>query len=171
MAEISYQYSDFTWENLERTLNEMGARMVEFMRDKLENTGNYGRINASGKLSNSITHIVSQDGQNWEVSISLEDYWKYVEYDTKPHWVSAKKIQEWIIVKPIIPELRNGYLPTVEQLSHMIKWKIHEEGTKAQKFFWNSVDEAARDFEKAIEEAIELDMERNVETMLLPLQF
>lgn len=164
--EIEYQYSEFTWDNLREVLDTLGERIVAYMRENLEKNG----TNASNKLSNSITHLVKADGQDFEVFISLEDYWKYVEYDTRPHWVSAKKLQEWIRVKPVLPTERNGKLPTVEQLSYMIQWKIHEEGTKAQKFFWNSVEDAVKDFEKAIEEAIEKDMDRNIETMLLTIQ-
>lgn len=165
--EITYSFTEYDYPNLSQVLNDMGRRMVEYMREKLKENG----TNASGKLSSSIAHLVQQDGQAFEVSISLEEYWKYVEYGTKPHWVPVDKLREWIIVKPVIPEARNGKLPTVDQLAHMINWKIHEKGTQPQEFFWNSVEEAVADFEAAVEEALGRDIDMQVEALLLPLQF
>lgn len=164
--EVSYSYTEFEYPNLERVLNGMGSRMIEYMRDKLGDG-----INATGKLSQSLACLVQQDGQAWEVSISLEDYWKYVEYGTKPHWVPIQAIRSWVVAKPVIPTERNGKLPTVEELSHMIKWKIHEEGTEKHEFFWSSVEEAVADFEAAVEEALGQDVDMNIEALLLPLKF
>lgn len=167
MEEITYSYEEFEYPELERTLNEMGRRMRDFMRAKLEENG----TNASNKLSDSITYIIRKDNQDYEVLISLEDYWKWVEKGTKPHWAPIAPLREWVLVKPLIPEERGGKLPTVEQLAHAVQWKIAREGTKAQPFFWNSVEEAVADFEEAIGEALERDIDRNVETMLLQLKF
>ena len=168
--EVSYTYEEFEYPNLERVLKEMGAKMQQYMREKLENHTPF-KTNASYNLSNSINYLVEKDGQNYEVSISLEDYWKYVEYGTQPHWVPIKPLKEWVLVKPVIPQVRDGKLPTVDQLAYAVKWKIHEEGTEPQKFFWNSVDEAVEDFEEAVGQAVAKDIDRNVDLMLLTLKF
>lgn len=167
MAEITYSFEEFEYPNLEKTLDRLGAQMRDLMRQHLSENG----TNASSKLSNSITYIVRKDNQDYEVFISLEDYWKWVENGTSAHWAPIKPLIEWVLVKPLIPEERNGKLPTVEQLAHAVQWKIAQEGTKAQPFFWNSVEEAVEDFEQQVEEAIEMDIDRNVDTLLLQLKF
>lgn len=175
--EITYSYEEFEYPNLERVLREMGARMQEFMRDKLKQNG----TNASNKLSDSIQYLIQKDGQDYEIEISLEDYWKYVENGTSAHWPPRDKIAEWIRVKPVLPEERNGKLPTVEQLSFLIsramagqspnqsELKNPDGGTQAQPFFWNSVEEAVLEFEDRVGEAIALDIDHNVETMLMKI--
>lgn len=177
--EISYSYSEFEYPETEKVLREMGERMVEFMRAKLNDNG----TNASGKLYNSLQYLFSKEGQNLEISISLEEYWKYVENPTKAHWPPRDKIREWIQTKPILPEERNGKLPTVEQLTFLISramaglspnqanCKNPNGGTAAQPFFWNSVEEAVKDFEQEIGRALEADLDRNIETMLLSIMF
>lgn len=167
MEEITYTYEEFEYPNLERVLREMGDRMRDFMRARLERNG----TNASSKLSDSITALVRKDNQAYEVLISLEDYWKWVENGTEPHWAPIQPLREWVLVKPLVPEERNGKLPTVEQLAHAVQWKIAREGTEAQPFFWNSVEDAVRDFEERVEEAIELDIGENVDTLMLALNF
>lgn len=165
--DISYSYKEFGYPHLERVLREFGNAIEEYMRERL--TGN--KTNASESLLHSIKHIVTKDGQDYEVSISLEEYWKYVENGTKPHWPPRQAIVSWILVKPVIPEERNGKLPTIEQLGYLIRRKISEKGTKPQPFFWNSVEQAMREFEEAISAAIETDIDEGVETLLLSLQF
>ena len=81
-----------------------------------------------------------------------------------------KRLLDWRHIKPVIPEVRNGKLPTVEQLAYMIQHKIAKEGTKPQKFFWDSVDETTEGFMSDIERALEKDMDRNVDAMLLTLK-
>lgn len=177
--EINYSYSEFTYPETEKVLKEMGARMAELMRAKLNDNG----TNASGALSNSIQYLIKQEGQDFEVNISLEEYWKYVENGTKAHWPPVDKIAQWIQVKPVLPEERNGKLPTVEQLAFLISRAIAGKspnqaqlknpngGTSAQPFFWNSVEEAVEEFEERVGQALETDIGRNVDTMLMSIQF
>ena len=176
--EFTYSYEEFEYPETERVLREMGTRMVEFMRAKLADKG----INSTGKLSNSIQYLISKEGQDYLISISLEEYWKWVENGTTAHWPPRNKIIDWIQAKPVLPEERNGKLPTVEQLAFLISramagkspnqsaLKNPQGGTQAQPFFWNSVEEAVNDFENALGEAISRDMDRNIETLLLSIQ-
>ena len=185
--EFSYTYEEFEFPELEKVLKDMGAKMREFMRNRLENHKPY-KTNASYGLSDSIQYLIEKDNQAYEVNISLADYWKYVENGTGPHWAPIKPLKEWVIVKPVLPTvtqkkikwtLKDGtvkektvsYLPTVDQLAYAVKWKIHEKGTEAQPFFWNSVEDAVKEFEDRIEEALSKDMDRNVETILMTLKF
>lgn len=175
--EFTYSFEEFEYPNLESTLRELGERMVAFMRDKLQTNG----TNASHALTDSIQYILNKQGQDYEIDISLEEYWKYVENGTKAHWPPMEAIRKWIQVKPILPEERNGKLPTTEQLAFLIgramagqspnqaNLKNPNGGTQAQPFFWNSVEEAMNEYEQRIGEAIEKDIDRNVETMMLSI--
>ena len=76
---------------------------------------------ASRKLVDSIkTQVVIGDNY-YEVTMTLEDYWKYVEEDTPPHWPPRDAILKWIEVKPIIPRPDdNGRIPSPKQLAFLI---------------------------------------------------
>lgn len=91
--------------------------------------------NASGNLAKSIRGIVKQNGKYIVISIQLEDYWKYIENGTKPHFPPVDAIKKWISVKPILPRpLKSGKLPTQNQLAFLIARKISRVGTKAKPF-------------------------------------
>lgn len=91
--------------------------------------------NASGNLAKSIRGIVKQNGKYIVISIQLEDYWKYIENGTKPHFPPVDAIKKWISVKPVLPRpLKSGKLPTSNQLAFLIARKISRVGTKAKPF-------------------------------------
>jgi hypothetical protein len=105
-------------------------RMLELYRNQLIDKN----INASNTLSNTATTIVEVDGTTLSVSFNLEDYWKYVEYGRRPgKRPPIDAIEQWIKVKPIIPDPINGRVPTTKQLAFLISRKIGMEGTKAQR--------------------------------------
>ena len=87
---------------------------------------------ASGSLTKNIKSRVKYDGKWLEIILSLEDYWKYVEYGRKPgKFPPIDKIRNWIIIKPILPRpLSNGKLPTTNQLAYLISRKIATKGIK-----------------------------------------
>lgn len=86
--------------------------------------------NSSGKLSMFKTKIKVQDN-HFLIQFDLPEYWKYVEYGTKPHFPPISAIEGWIQVKPIIPDSRTGKVPTTRQLAFMIARSISKNGTKA----------------------------------------
>ena len=84
----------------------------------------------SEKLIDSVKTQVVVGDNAYEVTMSLNDYWKYVEYDTKPHWPPIDKILEWVNIKPVIPRpLASGKIPSPKQLTFLIGRKIYNEGT------------------------------------------
>ena len=87
---------------------------------------------ASGKLIDSIKGSINYDGKYVTVDISLQDYWKYVEYGRRPgKFPPVDKIREWIKVKPVLPRpMANGKLPTENQLAFLISHSIAEKGIK-----------------------------------------
>lgn len=98
-------------------------------------------INASSKLSKSLKSIVKQNGKWIEISISLEDYWKYVEYGTRPHFPPIQAIRKWIDVKPVLPRPMKGKLPTKDQLAFLIARKISKVGTRPKPFLNKTISD------------------------------
>lgn len=114
---------------INQTIKEIADRMLELYRNKLIDKN----INASNTLSDSAEVIVEVNGTTLSVSFILEDYWKYVEYGRRPgKRPPIDAIEQWIKVKPIIPDPINGKIPSTKQLAFLISRKIGMEGTKAQ---------------------------------------
>lgn len=67
------------------------------------------------------------------ISFDLDAYWKYVEYGTKPHFPPIRAIEDWIRIKKIIPNSRNGKIPNTKQLAFAIAKSISKKGTKGKK--------------------------------------
>lgn len=112
-------------------------QFVDAVKGTLQRNGS----NASGDLANSIKGTVKTSGKWIEISISLEDYWKYVEYGRKPgKFPPIDAIRMWIDVKPILPRAINGKLPTKQQLAFLIARKIAQKGIKPKPFLYNTMD-------------------------------
>lgn len=113
------------------TIQDITNDFVIELKNKLKANDSY----ASGDLVNSIRGVVKQNGKYIVISIQLEDYWKYIENGTKPHWPPVDAIKKWISVKHVLPRpLKNGKLPTDNQLAYLIGRKISKVGTKAKPF-------------------------------------
>lgn len=120
------------------TIQDITDDFVKSLKLKLDSNG----TNASNDLKNSIRGIVQQNGKFIVISIELEDYWKYVEYGTKPHFPPLSAIKRWISVKPVLPRpLPSGKLPTENQLSYLIARKISKVGTKPQPFLKTTIND------------------------------
>ena len=120
------------------SVKEIVDNFISSCKQTLESKG----INSSGNLSKSIKGIVKMNDKYLTISISLEDYWKYIEYGTNPHFPPVDKIREWIRVKPVLPRpLASGKLPTENQLAFLIGRKISKFGTKPKPFLNNTKEE------------------------------
>lgn len=120
------------------SIKEIVDTFISSCKQTLESKG----INSSGNLSKSIKGIVKMNDKYLTISISLEDYWKYIEYGTNPHFPPVDKIREWIRVKPVLPRpLASGKLPTENQLAYLIGRKISKFGTKPKRFLNNTKEE------------------------------
>lgn len=85
----------------------------------------------SQKLIDSVETQVVVGDNAYEVTMTLNDYWKYVEDDTKPHFPPPNKILEWVEIKPVIPRpLASGKIPSPKQLAFLIGRAIYEHGTQ-----------------------------------------
>lgn len=153
-----------TLERTQAVLQEYGDRLRDIYRQRLADEG----ANASNTLTNGVTVIVERDGDAVEVSLSLEYYWKFIENGSAPagrykqHWPPYDAILEWVRVKPVIPEERNGRVPTEEQLAYLIQRKIGTKGIEPKDYLKRSVEDVNREFEGKLEEALSEDLERHI---------
>lgn len=107
-------------------IQNIAKQIIELYRLQLDKDG----INASGNLSNNIKSIVELNDTRLIISLELEDYWKFVEYGRGPGKMPPiDVIEQWIKIKPVIPEPINGRVPDTRQLAFLIARKIGREGT------------------------------------------
>lgn len=119
---------------------------------------------ASGNLINSIHYQLDFQDTVFTISLNLEDYWKYIEYGTKPHFPPVDKILEWIKIKPVLPyPNKNGKLPTPNQLAYLIGRKISEVGTKGSQDLEDTLENLNRDYEQLISEALAKDVDEYID--------
>lgn len=143
-------------DNLQAVLMEYGIAVRNLYQDRLIL---HNRI-ASGELLNSVDNVrVEFDGQAYEVKLDLADYWRYVEMDTEPHWPPPSAILKWIQAKPVLPRpMKNGKLPTPQQLAFLIGRKISEKGTKGIPDLTDSVEDMNKAFQERIATALAQDI-------------
>ena len=147
---------DIKWTRLTEVLNEFADAFIENARNNLD----ANQSNASYNLYNSFEKVIEVGEDYFKVSISLADYWQYLENGRGPgKFPPVDKIKEWIEVKPVNPTpLSNGKTPSVEQLSFLISRKIANEGTEGKPFFEPAKEQTIREFEDKINQAIEEDV-------------
>ena len=115
------------FENIDAALDSLMNEFQNAYASKLRDTNH----NASGNLALNQKHYFVFDGRYYRIYLSLEDYWKYLEYGTKPHFPPVDKIAEWIRIKPVLPRPNaKGKLPTQKQLAFLIARSISVKGTK-----------------------------------------
>lgn len=156
------------FEYLTDTLQLWGEIIAEEYKNKLNNEG----ISASGKLADSVKSLFSVNGTTYEVSLSLEEYWKNIENGRGPTKNNGdgqlrRSILEWIRVKPVLPTpLENGKLPTESQLAYLISRKIHTLGYEGKQPLKRTLDENRGDIIKDIEDALSKDLSTDVLNIL-----
>lgn len=142
--------------NLMRVLEEYGQKAEAYYRDELIAKGK----NASYALLDSVHYELTYDGRSFEVSLNLEDYWKYIESGRRPgSFPPVDAIRRWIQVKPIVPKRdSNGRLPTQNQLAFLIGRKIATEGIEPVPVMKDALTRLNAEMEQAIDRAIEQDI-------------
>lgn len=121
-------------DNLRAVLEEYGRAVAEQYKSNLRRDGRP----ASGDLIQSITTRVVSGDREWEVQMSLKDYWKYIEYGTRGRLTGnpsrkfppVSAILRWIQVKPSFPSPAS--LPEQKSLAYLIGRKIRDFGTKGR---------------------------------------
>ena len=154
------------WRNLKEALETYGQVLEEQYREQIADTNAF----ASGRLFDSVHHIVTVEDHTIDLSLSLEDYWKYVEEGRGPgKFPPLDKIEEWIRIKPVAPYPdAQGRVPSNQQLAFLIGRKIAEEGTEGRHLLQNAVD-STQDWMEIIEQAISKDIEIEIDEFLKKL--
>ena len=147
-----------------KALNDFGDFIITNYKSQLEAE----QMN-NGELYKTISYSVSTVKGGWVISVSLENYWKYIENGrragAKMPPVSA--IENWIKVKQIIPHsitLKSGktVIPTIPQLSFLIARSIGRRGIPPKPLFKNNFEAAKQQFIQVIEDAITQDIKENL---------
>ena len=112
---------------LHQVLQDYAKDIRDRYKDVLANNGHI----ASPELVDSIKTEVVVGADAYEVTMTLKEYWKYVENDTRPHFPPPDALLKWIEVKPVIPRPgKDGRIPTPKQLAYLIGRHINTFGTK-----------------------------------------
>ena len=141
--------------NLKKALEDYMEAVSRVYKGKLTSDGH----KATGKLIGSVKASVQIGSTQYIGELRLEDYWKYIEYGTKPHWPPPNAILKWIQAKPILPRAINGITPSPNQLAYLIGRKISQTGTKAGNELGNTIDEVNATYRPIIEQAVEKDLQ------------
>lgn len=139
-------------------IREVAAELLERYKENIKSSGH----NASGDLSNTASYNVTFDGRYFEISFNLQEYWRYIENGTKPHFPPIDAIERWIRIKPLVPRAYKGKVPSIKQLAYLIARKIRRNGTKATKLLSNTLDES-NDLIDRLVEVIEKQLEEEIE--------
>ena len=144
-----------TFTHTASVLQEYAEAVEALYRDKLIEKGH----NASYNLLQSVHTEVKVGDRSVAVDMTLADYWKYIEYDTKPHIIPLDALLKWVKIKPILPVPdANGRIPTPKQLAFLIGRKIAREGTKGTHSLEESVRYINAQYESKIADAITADI-------------
>jgi hypothetical protein len=143
-------------DNIAAVLQEFAVEVRNTYQDSLIR---HNRI-ASGDLLNSVECAVDYDGKAYTVTLTLAEYWKYVENDTRPHWPPPSAILQWISVKPVIPRPdANGRIPSPKSLAYLIGRKIARVGTKGSHDLRDARTAVLARFQERISAALVKDTE------------
>ena len=146
-----------------KALNDFGNFIITNYKSQLEAE----QMN-NGELYRTISYSVSTGTGGWVISVSLADYWKYVEYGRRPGKMPpVSAIENWIKVKQIIPHsmtLKSGktVIPTPPQLPFLIARSIGRRGIAPKPLFKNSFEAAKKQFIQVIKNAITQDIKENL---------
>lgn len=118
---------------------------------------------ATGELVKSVQYKLDFKDKEFIIYLELEDYYKYVENGTRPHFPPVNAILNWIKAKPVLPTPINGKLPTPNQLAYLIGRKISEVGTEGSHDLEKSSKTISEEYEELILEALEKDINEDLD--------
>ena len=155
------------FDNLRQVLEDFAQEFKTVYREELERSDRFTKYGQDRLIDfeqyNDVSTMVQQGDQAWTVSIRLNEYWKYVEEGTKPHWPPPSAILKWITVKPVIPRPdAKGRIPSPKSLAYLIGRKISEDGTAGSHDFENAKQVVLQRFRERIAEAVGHDFENYI---------
>lgn len=160
---------------LDNVLSVLMEFASEFEDEYKQSLARSGKYTTEYNLIDSVkTQVQTADG-GYEVTMTLNDYWKYVEGGAKgrnsspagakypAHFPPLKAILNWIQIKPIIPKPDElGRTPSEDQLAYLIGRKILLEGIEPSPDLENTRTALIARFRDRIEEALGHDLENYI---------
>lgn len=117
--------------------------------------------NASGNLSN-FTWKIETPVNHFIVYFDIESYWYFIENGRKPgKRPPIEAIENWINIKPIVPDARSGRVPTTKQLAFLIARSIGENGTQGHHLLKETLDDS-----EALITAIKQEIAKEIKTFI-----
>ena len=151
------------WTNTYEVLKEYGEELANLYKDVFILHDHI----ATGTLLNSVRYVIDFNGREISVGLNLNEVWKWIENDTKPHFPPMDKLIEWIKAKPVIPyKTYDGKLPDTKQLAYLIGRKISKEGTKGTHDLKETVQALNYQYETRIAEAIAKDVQIEADVII-----
>lgn len=137
-----------------------------------------GGKRASRKLIDGVKAWVVVGDNSYEVTLRLQDYWKYVEGGRKGTISSppgavykaafppVDALVQWINVKPILPRPdKKGKIPSPQTLAYLIGRKIEQHGIDPHPALATTKEELERIYKSKIAAALGHDVERFIRKM------
>lgn len=154
--------STLTFTNLQRVLGEW----AEALKDQyINNLREHGRPTTKNTLVDTLESYVKVGDDSYKIMFRMQDYWKYIEHGTRPHFPPLDAIKEWIIVKPILPYPDSkGRIPSVNSLAYLIGRKISQFGTKGKPSLTNAINTTKQTFINDVRKAIAEDVTQSIRT-------
>ena len=159
------------WTNLKAALDAYAAEVEEILKEKIT----AGDHIASHKLINTLEYQVDIGGGAVSVSLSFENYLKYLDLGTKPHFPpigngdDGTGILSWVRAKKLVQKAKtyDGKLPTEKQLAYLIARKISKVGTEPTHIMTDAIEEVNARYELIIGDAIEKDLDEGINAILI----
>lgn len=146
--------------NLKAILDDLARDIAAGYKEALERDGHFTTLGPDArKLLNSIRTQVVVGDTAYEVQMTLEHYWKYLEDGTRPHWPPPGPIGRWIEFKPVIPRPdAQGRIPSPKSLEYLIRRKIARVGTEGTHNLETTKDAVITAYRDKLEAALGRDL-------------
>lgn len=161
------------FDNLRAVLEEFAQEFKDNYRAQLVAHGRFTRdgqdrlIDSIDSSMNTVQAMIREGDGAWSVTINLNEYWKYVENDTRPHWPPLSAIQRWVEIKPVIPRPDDkGRIPSPKSLAFLIGRKISRDGTTGSHDFQTAQETTIERFRARIRVAMIRDVQNYVRQVL-----
>lgn len=139
------------WTHLQKCLQEYSMYLLQASRNNMP---------TYYELKDKIKFVMNVNGNFYEIIFNAPKYWKYANDGRRPGKMPpVNVIADWVRRRNITPyALKNGKLPTTDQLAFMIARKIGRDGTTGIHFLEKSIDEQKSYWDDKISEAISNDI-------------
>lgn len=163
---------------LEKVLQEYASEAEKIYKYQLS----LGGKNASRKLVDTIKSNVVVGDQAYEVTLTLQDYWKYIEGGRKGKESSppgavykaafppVKAILDWILIKPILPRpSADGKMQKLrpKSLAYLIGRKIEQEGIEPFPALKTTQEELDKMYHDRLSEALGRDVSNYIRKIMV----